>query len=75
MIESNDLKIILFWPLRRFWLRSATVYKRSPKGAFRWFIFSCSSCSHHPLTPHSLVSSICMLFSFYIIFCNVFMEY
>ena len=24
MIESNDLKIILFWPLRRFWSRSAT---------------------------------------------------
>ena len=24
MIESNDLKIILLWPLLRFWSRSAT---------------------------------------------------
>jgi len=27
MIESNDLKIILFWLLRRFWSRSTTTWE------------------------------------------------
>jgi len=27
MIESNDLKNILFWPFRRFWSRSATEFE------------------------------------------------
>jgi len=26
MIESNDLKIILLWPLQHFWSRSVTTH-------------------------------------------------